>query len=441
MASVSEQLLSSLSWGSWKQASDLHRRILFTLWIFIIYRLGTYIPLPGIDPVAMKIMASDYTSQGVLKMFNLVSGGALERMSIFALNLGPYISSSIIVQLMTALFPYFMALKKEGEAGKRKLNQYTRYGTIGLSVFQAAGLASLLSMRPGLVLDPGFFFYGSTVVTIVGSTLFLMWLGEQITARGLGNGSSMLIYAGIVSTLPRSIVQTLELGRAGGSQFFEAFLGVVAAGVVIMFVVFMEKAYRKVMIQYPRRQVGRQVFSAEKTYMPIKMNSTGILAPIFAMALMQMFFTLTNINFIQAIPILGPSLRFLFVESYMFSLLTRVMLIIFFSFFYTSVVFNPEETAENLRKSGAFIAGYRPGITTANYFTALLNRLTVVGSVYIAFVVVFPDVMRMAGFNFPATGTALLIVASVTIEVVSQVYSYVISHQYGNLWKKRSGQK
>ena len=344
--SISQNIFNNLSFDSFLKASDLHKRVLFTLWIFIIYRLGTYIPIPGVDPVGMRGIAGEYTSQGILKMFNVVSGGALERMSIFALNLGPYISSSIIVQLMTAVFPHFVALKKEGEAGRRKLSQYTRYGTITLATVQAAGLASLLSSIPGLVLDSGVFFHLSTIVTVIGATLFLMWLGEQITARGIGNGSSMLIYAGIIASLPQSLFEFLELGRTGGVSFFEIIVGILGLGGFVYFITFMEKAYYKVGVQYSRRPESG-AHGMERPYIPMKLNPTGVLPPIFAMALLGMFYTLANLKIMDHLFIIGPVLRLLFVHP-VFSIFVRAGLIIFFAFFYTTIVFNPEEKAKEL---------------------------------------------------------------------------------------------
>jgi preprotein translocase subunit SecY len=438
VASVSEQLLANLSWRSWTQAKDLHKRILFTLGIFIIYRIGTYIPLPGINAVAMQALAEKY-QHGFLAMFNMVSGGALSRMSIFALNLMPYISSSIIVQLMTAIFPYFIALKKEGESGKRRLSQYTRYGTVGLASLQAAGISSALMAQSGLVLDPGIFFYFSTIITIVGATLFLMWLGEQITARGLGNGSSMIIYAGIMANLPGAILKALESSRTGIVSTAELFATVIGGLLIIAFIVFMERAYRKVVVQYPKRQVGRHIYGGEQTYMPLKLNSTGVLPPIFAVALLGFFRMLGSWPLLNYVPVVRDTLDILFSDRGVIGILVQIFLIIFFAFFYTTVVFNPEETAENLRKNGAFIPGYRPGVMTANYLIYLLNRLTTIGAVYIAFVVVLPTVLnRIFNLDFTFQGTSLLISVSVSLEIISQVHSYIISHQYGNLLKKSS---
>ena len=434
--SLSQNLLNNLSLDAFLKASDLHKRIFFTLWIFVIYRLGTYIPIPGIDPLGMRAIAADYTSQGMLKMFNIVSGGALERMSIFALNLGPYISSSIIVQLMTAVFPYFTVLKKEGEAGRRKLSQYTRYGTIGLAALQAGGLASVLSSAPGLVLDPGIFFHISTMITIIGATLFLMWLGEQITARGIGNGSSMLIYAGIISSLPQNLFEQLELWRTGSVNFFLVVLSLVGLGAFIYFITLMEKAYYKVGVQYSRRPETGHHQGMERPYIPLKLNPTGVLPPIFAMALLGMFYTLANLKIMDHLFFIGPLLRLLFVHPIV-SIFVRAGLIIFFAFFYTTIVFNPEEKAKELMNNHISVHPLRPGIMTENYFTYLLNRLTVVGSLYIAAVVLLPDIIsRIFHVSFPIAGTSLLIAVSVTLETTSQFFSHIVSHQYSRLFKK-----
>ena len=438
MASVAEQLLANLSWKSWSQARDLHKRILFTLGVLIIYRLGTYIPLPGINPDRIRSLAQEYGGQqGLLSMFNMVSGGALERMSIFVLSLMPYISASIIVQLMTAIFPYFMALKKEGESGKRKLSQYTRYGTVALASVQSMALSATM-IAQNAVYDPGMFFYVSTLITIVGATLFLMWLGEQITARGVGNGSSMIIYAGIMANLPLSIFQALELSRTGGISSIHIVLALVGGAAIIGFIVFMERAYRKVIVQYPRRQVGKQVYGGEQTYMPLKLNPTGVLAPIFATALLGFFNMLVNWPFLQKIPGVNTLLSFFFSGKGLAFLFVQASLIIFFCFFYTTIGFKPEETAENLRKNGAFIPGYRPGAMTSNYFIYLLNRLTVIGAFYITFVVILPSLLNYTfGLNFPFQGTSFLISVSVSLELISQVHSYIISHQYTHLLRRK----
>ena len=442
MASVSEQFLANLSWKSWAQAKDLQKRILFMLGVLIVYRLGTYIPLPGINATAMQALAQQYGGKGILAMFNMVSGGALERMSVFVLNLMPYISASIIVQLMSAIYPHFMALKKEGDSGRRKLTQYTRYGTVALASFQAIGMSSALMLQPNVVFDPGFFFHLTTLVTIVGSTLFLMWLGEQITNRGVGNGSSMIIYAGIMANLPKSIFRTLELGRTGGVSAFQMLLTAVFAVGIIAFIVFMERAYRKVIVQYPKRQVGQRIYAGEQTYMPFKLNASGVLSPIFAATLMGFFKLLSNWPFLKSVPVISPILGFLFSDQVTVGLCVQITLIMFFAFFYTTIVFNPDETAESLRKNGAFIPGYRPGIMTRNYFIYLLNRLTVIGAAYIAFVVVMPDLMNIFfDLNFPFQGTSFLISVSVSLELISQVHSYIISHQYGSVLRQNQHAK
>jgi len=438
MASVAEQFLSNLSWSSWAKAKDLHKRILFMLGVLIVYRFGTYVPLPGINPEAMKALAQEYGGKGILAMFNMVSGGALERMSIFVLNLMPYISASIIVQLMSAISPYLMALKKEGESGKRKLTQYTRYGTVALASFQALGMSSALMTQPNVVFDPGIFFHLTTLVTIVGATLFLMWLGEQITNRGIGNGSSMIIYAGIMANLPKSIFRTLELGRTGGISSYQMGLTFLFAVGIIAFIVFMERAYRKVIVQYPKRQVGQRIYAGEQTYMPFKLNASGVLSPIFAATLLGFFKLLGNWPFIKSIPVVNTVFATMFSDQGPISLCVQVLLIVFFAFFYTTIVFNPEETAENLRKNGAFIPGYRPGEKTKEYFIYLLNRLTVLGAAYIAFVVIMPDLMNIVfKLNFPFQGTSFLISVSVSLELISQIHSYIISHQYRSLLRRQ----
>ncbi len=441
MASMTEQFLAHLSWKSWSQAKDLHKRILFTLGVLIVYRLGCYIPIPGVNPEAMKMLAKEYSGQGILSMFNMISGNSLERMAIFALNLMPYISASIIVQLLTAIVPYFMALKKEGESGKRKLSQYTRYGTVAIASMQGIGLASALMLRPGIVYQPGIFFSFSLVVTVLGATLFLMWLGEQITARGVGNGSSMIIYAGILSSLPRSILEALEMSRTGGVASSDVLLAALAVVAVVFFVVFMERSYRKIPVNYPKRQVGHQIVGGQQTYMPLKLNITGVLPPIFASAILGFLDMFSRMPFWTHVPVIS-SLMGSAGSGKGYTLLTvQVFLIVFFAFFYTTIVFNPEETAENLRKSGAFIPGYRPGAMTANYFVYLLNRLTVIGSFYIALVVVLPSLANiMFGLNFPFQGTSFLISVSVSLELISQVHSYIISHQYGHLMRKGTKQ-
>jgi preprotein translocase subunit SecY len=362
------------------------------------------------------------------------------RMTIMTLNLVPYISASIIVQLMTAISPHFEALKKEGESGRKKLNQYTRYGTVALASFQAYGIAVGLETLSGssgpLILDPGLFFRISTVITLVGSTLFLMWLGEQITSRGIGNGTSMIIYAGIVANLPQSALRTLELGRTGSVSVLGILLLLAIIVAVIAFIIFMEKAHRKVMVQYPKRQVGNKIFSGETSYLPIKLNNTGVIPPIFASSLLLLPATVGSFTSLERVAWLEPIMRHLSHGSPIF-ILFFASFIIFFSFFYTAIVFNPEETADNLRKNNGFVPGYRPGKMTATYFDYLLTRLTVVGSLYLAFVCLLPELlMSQVTLSFYFGGTSLLILVSVTMDTVSQVHAHLISYQYEGLIKK-----
>lgn len=439
MSSTIEQLGAALSWQTFAKADALKKRIWFTLGVLIVYRLGTYIPLAGVNPDVIAEIARQ-NAGGILAMLDMFSGGALGRMTIMSLNLVPYISASIIVQLLTAISPHFEALKKEGESGKKRLNQYTRYGTVLLASLQAYGIAVGLERMTGasgaLILDPGLFFRFSTVVTLVGSTLFLMWLGEQISARGIGNGTSMIIYAGIVANLPQSALKTLELGRTGSMSILAilVIMGVIAA--VIAFIIFMEKAHRKVMVQYPKRQVGSKLFSGETSYLPIKLNSTGVIPPIFASSLLLLPTTVAGFASFDRFPWLNVVMRYLSHGNVVFMLFFAAM-IIFFSFFYTAIVFNPEETAENLRKNNGFVPGYRPGKMTADYFDYLLTRLTVVGSLYLAFVCLLPEfLMSQVSLSFYLGGTSLLILVSVTMDTVAQVHAHLISYQYEGLIKK-----
>ena len=451
MSSVSEQFVSHLNWRSFREAKDLHKKIVFTLVALLVYRLGTYIPLPGINPQAMKALAQNYSGRGILSMFNMVSGGALERMGVFALNLMPYISSSIITQLLGAVSPHFAALKKEGESGKHKMTQYTRYGTIALSLIQGASLVSFLSLQPGIVYEPGPFFYVSALSTIVGSTLFLMWLGEQITSRGIGSGSSMIIYAGIMANLPPSIFRSLQQAKMGG-EAYKVLLTVLCASLLISFIIFMERAYRKVIIQYPQVQTGKHMRSKEKSYMPLKLNPSGVLPPIFAATLIGFLKMMGSSSWLdvsryslsgytKSVSIFASqTLSLLLSDSNALGVLCHGILIVLFSFFYTSIVFNTEETAENLRKSGAFIPGYRPGAMTKKYLDYILSRITVVGSIYIAFIATLPALLNvLLGLSFPFQGTSILISVSITLDIISHIHSYIISHQYQPILKKRMG--
>jgi len=439
MASAAEQLAANINFKAFSKAEDLKKRLWFTLGVLIVFRLGTYIPLPGINPAVMAEFARSHGG-GIFGMVDMFSGGALSRMSIMALNIMPYISASIIVQLMTAISPQFEALKKEGESGRRKLNQYTRYLTVLIAVLQsygaAVGLESLQGMAGSAVVDPGIFFRLTTVITIVGATLFLMWLGEQITARGIGNGISLIIFAGIVANLPSSIVNALELGRTGAlSYIFILFIIIFSVG-MIAFIVFMERAQRRIFIQYPKRQVGNKMYGGDSSHLPIKLNSTGVIPPIFASSLILLPVSLAQFSaghgpeWVQwAVGLLHHG-SFVYLSLYLF-------LIVFFAFFYTSIVFNPQETAENLKKAGGFIPGYRPGANTANYLDYVITRLTVAGAAYLAFVCAVPEFFYAAySLPFYLGGTTFLIAVSVPMDTVSQIQSHLLAGQYAGLLKK-----
>ncbi|WP_374304720.1 preprotein translocase subunit SecY [Ferrovibrio sp.] len=440
MASAAERMAGSLNFGAFAKATELKKRIWFTIGALIVYRLGTYIPLPGIDPM---IMADIFRQQagGILGMFNVFAGGALERMTIFALNIMPYISASIIVQLLTAVSPQLEAMKKEGEAGRKKLNQYTRYGTVLLAIVQAYGIAvgleGMTGSRGGAVLDPGMFFRLTTVVTLTGGTMFLMWLGEQITQRGIGQGTSLIIFAGIIAELPRALAATLELGRTGAlSTFFILFLLVLIVG-VITFIVFMERAQRRILVQYPKRQQGARMFGGESSHLPLKLNTSGVIPPIFASSLLLMPATLAQFSAGSGAPGWVTTITTLLGHGQPLYMATYVGLIVFFCFFYTSVVFNPNDTADNLKKHGGFVPGIRPGQRTAEYFDYVLTRLTVVGAVYISAVCLLPELLiSQYSVPFYFGGTSLLIVVSVTMDTVAQIQSHLLAHQYEGLIKK-----
>ncbi|WP_293676735.1 preprotein translocase subunit SecY [uncultured Phenylobacterium sp.] len=440
MASAAEQLAANLNFGAFAKATELHKRIWFTLMAMVVYRLGTYIPIPGIDPVAFQ-EAFTGQSKGILGMFNMFSGGAVERMAVFALNVMPYISASIIVQLLQTVYPPWEKLKKDGgEAGRKQLNQYTRYLTVVLAVFQSFTIAAGLSQSPGMVENPGLFFIISTVVTLTGGTMFLMWLGEQITSRGVGNGISLIIFAGIVAVLPQYIFQSLELTRSGAMN--PATLFVIAALVIVVTVaiVFMERSQRRLLVQYPKRQVGNRMFGGDTSFLPLKINTSGVIPPIFASSLLLLPTTVMGFAaqgnlpaWLQWLPYAVGQLTHgqpAFIALY-------GALIVFFCFFYTSVVFNPEDTAENLRKYGGFLPGIRPGKRTAEYLDYVLTRLTVIGAAYITIVCLLPEAL-IGFFNvqFYMGGTSLLIVVSVTMDTVAQIQSHLLAHQYEGLIKK-----
>jgi preprotein translocase subunit SecY len=439
MASAAEQLASSINFSAFAKATELKNRIWFTLGALVIYRLGTYIPLPGIDPGILQEVFSR-NAGGILGMFDMFSGGALSRMTIFALNIMPYISASIIVQLLTAVSPQLEQLKKEGEAGRKKMNQYTRYGTVVLAAVQAYGIAvGLEGLRGGggsAVLDPGYFFRLTTVITLTGGTVFLMWLGEQITARGVGNGISLIIMAGIVARVPSALAQLLELSRTGSLSPFFVIAFLAGSVAVITFIVFMERAQRRLLVQYPKRQVGNKVFGGDSSHLPLKLNTSGVIPPIFASSLLLLPATLAGFSPDQASGWFGWFTLYLGRGQPLY-LAVYIALIVFFCFFYTAIVFNPAETADNLRKYGGFLPGIRPGKSTADHLDYVLTRLTVVGAIYLAGVCVLPEfVISRYSLPFYFGGTSILIVVSVTMDTVAQIQSHLLAHQYEGLIKK-----
>lgn len=436
MASAAEQLAANINWSAFSKAEELKKRIWFTLGALIIYRLGTYIPLPGIDPVVFEKTFMG-TRGGILELFNMFAGGAVQRMAIFALNIMPYISASIIIQMLTSVFPTLEALKKEGESGRKVLNQYTRYLTVFLAAFQAFGIAVGLEGQAGVVLEPGWFFRLSTVLTLVGGTVFLMWLGEQITSRGIGNGSSLIIFAGIVAALPSAVVSTLELGRQGAIST-GLILGVLVMAVaVIAFIVFMERAQRRLLITYPKRQQGNKVYEGQTSFLPLKINTSGVIPPIFASSLLLLPVTVANFTQAQGGTGVLATIATYLGHGRPLYMATYVALIVFFAFFYTAIVFNPTETADNLKKHGGFIPGIRPGERTAQYIDTVLTRITVVGAAYLALICLLPEILvSYAALPFYFGGTSLLIVVSVMMDTVSQIMGHLQAHQYEGLVKK-----
>ena len=435
MVSAAEQLVANLNFAAFGKAEELKKRIWFTLGALLIYRLGTYIPIPGINPQALAEVFRQNQS-GILGMFNMFSGGAVGRMAIFALNIMPYISASIIIQLLTTVSPHLEQLKKEGEQGRRQINQYTRYGTVLLATLQGYGIAVGLEGAGNVVLDPGWFFRATTVITLVGGTVFLMWLGEQITARGVGNGISLIIFAGIVAELPSALAGTLELGRQGAlSNTLLAVLVIMAVG-VIAFIVFMERAQRRLLVQYPRRQVGNRMFQGDASHLPLKLNSAGVIPPIFASSLLLLPITVANFSAGQG-PDWLTTVTAMLGRGQTLYFLIYIGLIVFFAFFYTAVVFNPKDTAENLKKYGGFLPGIRPGERTAEYIDYVLTRITVAGAAYLAAVCILPELLiSYAAVPFYFGGTSLLIVVSVTMDTVAQVQSHLLAHQYEGLIKR-----
>ncbi|PWJ86660.1 protein translocase subunit secY/sec61 alpha [Mesorhizobium loti] len=444
MASAAEQLASNLNFSAFAKAEDLKKRIWFTIGALLVYRLGTYIPLPGINPDAFA-QAFSSQSKGVLGMFNMFAGGAVQRMAIFALGIMPYISASIIMQLMTSVIPSLEALKKEGEQGRKVINQYTRYGTVLLALVQAYGISVGLEGGHGIVNDPGMFFRLSTVVTLVGGTMFLMWLGEQITARGIGNGISLIIFSGIVAGLPRAISGTLELGRTGALSTGLILAIIVLAIVVIALIVFFERAQRRLLIQYPKRQVGNRMFQGDTSHLPLKLNTSGVIPPIFASSLLLLPATVAGFSQTTNMPAWASTVLASLGHGQPLYMLFYAAMIVFFAFFYTAIVFNPKDTADQLKKHSGFIPGYRPGERTADYIDYVLTRITVVGAIYLVLVCLLPEFLISAtGVPFYLGGTSLLIVVSVTLDTVAQIQGHLIAHQYEGLIKKsklRGGKK
>ena len=433
----STQANAGFGLGALAKADDLKKRLLFTVGALIIYRLGTFIPLPGIDPVALSEVFGQQTT-GILGMFDMFSGGALGRMTIFALNIMPYITASIIMQLMTAIVPTLETLKKDGEAGRKQINQYTRYLTVLLATVQGYGIAVALESAGTVVTEPGLFFRLTTVVTLVGGTLFLMWLGEQITARGVGNGISLIIFSGIVAEVPSALAGTLELGRTGALSAFLIVAVLLMAIAVIAFIVFIERSLRKILVQYPKRQHGNKVFGGEAQHLPLKINVPGVIPPIFASSLLLMPISIINLTGGQS----GGAdwlvaLNAMLGRGQPLYLALYIGLIVFFAFFYTAIVFNPEDTAENLRRNGGYIPGIRPGQPTADYLDYILTRLTVLGAAYLSAVCILPEIL-ISNYAIPFYfgGTSLLIVVTVTLDTVSQIQSHLMAHQYEGLIKK-----
>ena len=442
MTSAAEQFAQNMTLSSFAKAEELKKRLLFTLAALVVYRLGTYVPLPGINPDAY---ANNFQQQtgGLLGTLNIFAGGAVERMAIFALNIMPYISASIILQLMTAVVPSLEKIKKDGEQGRRQINQYTRYLTVFLATLQGYFIAVNLQGQAGVVTSPGLFFVVTTVVTLVGGVMFLLWLGEQITARGVGNGVSLIIFAGIVAELPRAVAGLFALGRGAGPGGASVpgvtvvFVGVLALA-LIAFVVFMERSQRRVLVQYPRRQVGAKMTQGEKSHLPLKLNPSGVIPPIFASSLLLLPATAASAvgtdspEWLQTLQIMFSPGRPMYIALY-------AALIIGFTFVYTSVVFNVQDVADNLKKYGGFIQGYRPGQRTADYLDYVVSRLTVIGALYLTFVCILPEVLKMAsGQAIPVYigGTSLLIVVSVTLDTVGQIQGHLVAQQYESLIKK-----
>ncbi|MEG8039822.1 preprotein translocase subunit SecY [Sphingomonas sp. LR60] len=439
MASAADQMAQSISLAKFSQATDLKKRLWFTIGALIVFRLLSYVPLPGIDPTQLGVLA-ERMKGGVLDFFNTFSGGSLSRASLIALGVMPYITASIVVQLATSLSPQLAAIKKEGESGRKKLNQYTRYGTVGLTAVQGYFIARGLEAG-GAVIEPGMLFRVGAVISLIGGTMFLMWLGEQITSRGIGNGVSLIIMAGIVAHLPTTLLNLLEGGRSGSTSAVSIIAIIVVVVGLILLICFMERAQRRILIQYPKRQTQRGM-QADRSHLPLKINTAGVIPPIFASSLLLLPLTITQFagNRVAGESRFGDILiglnQYLQHGSPVYMALYAAG-IIFFSFFYTAVVFNPEETAENLKRYGGFIPGIRPGKNTENYFDYVLTRITVIGAAYLTFICVVPEYLVSAlSIPFYLGGTSLLIVVNVTMDTVTQIQSHLLAHQYGDLIKK-----
>lgn len=434
MASAAEQLASNLNFSAFSRASDLKKRIWFTLGALLICRLGTYIPIPGIDAENLRLAFAAHAS-GMLGMFDVFSGGSVGRMAIFALGIMPYISASIIVQLLTSVVPSLEALKKEGEAGRKIINQYTRYGTVLLAIVQAYGISVGLESARGIVTDPGLFFRFTAVVTLLGGTMFLMWLGEQITSRGIGNGISLVIFSGIVAGLPTAVYQLLDQSSKGQlSPLFVVAIFIFSIAVVAA-IVFMERAQRRILIQYPKRQVGNRVFQGDTSHLPLKLNTAGVIPPIFASSLLLLPATIRG--FSSNLPQWAENTVNALSHGQVLYMLLYAGLMIFFCFFYTAIVFNPKDTADQLKKHGGFIPGIRPGEKTAEYIDYILTRITVIGAVYIVLVCLLPEfIVSATKTSLALGGTSLLIVVTVTLDTVSQIQGHLVAHQYEGLIRK-----
>lgn len=435
MASAAEQMASNMSWGSFGKAKELRQRIFFAIGLLIVYRIGTFVPIPGVDPVQLASFFEDQQG-GIGGILNMFTGGAISRMAIFTLGIMPYISASIIVQLLASMVPSLEALKKDGEQGRKKMNQYTRYGTVALAIAQSYAIAAGLEGQ-GLATDPGLFFRASTMITLVGGTMFLMWLGEQITARGIGNGISLIIFVGIVAGLPGATAQFFAAGRSGAIST-PLILGVMVMVVVVLtLVVFVERALRKIHIQYPKRQVGMKMYGGESSHLPVKLNPAGVIPAIFASSLLLLPTTVTAFSDPNATGFMATVAAYMGRGQPLYMLMTAA-LVVFFAYFYThNVAFKSDDVADNLKKQGGFVPGIRPGAKTADYLEYVMNRLLVLGSLYLAAVVLLPELLiAKTSIPFYFGGTSVLIVVSVTMDTINQVQSHMLAQQYESLIEK-----